>query len=152
VDGDVGDIYLFFSLRKFLLSLLDFNTNLLHILHIISPPLPTEPRSLLTFWLSPSVMAIIFLLFLLSGISIANDQAVCTLDSCYATEPNLPRPTTILGLDGKSSLLIPFAWDELSALATTTTIQTTITMTNEAALLITPTVEVIVQPLGYWCA
>lgn len=89
-----------------------------------------------------------FLLYI--GVSAATDVLVCTDESCYATEPNLPRPTAITGSDGISSSLIPFVWTDLDQLSSTTTIETTITQTDSSAMLITPTVSVIVQPKGYW--
>jgi hypothetical protein len=89
-------------------------------------------------------------LFLFVGLSAAADYIVCTLDSCYATEPNLPRPTTVQGPDGAIISLLPFVWSELSGLAATTTITTTITETDESGALITPTVPIVVQPKGYW--
>jgi hypothetical protein len=88
--------------------------------------------------------------FLLVGLSTAADYLVCTLDSCYASEPDLPRPTTVQGPDGAPTSLLPFVWPELSDLETTTTITTTITETDENGALITPTVPIVVQPKGYW--
>jgi hypothetical protein len=90
------------------------------------------------------------LLLLYTGLSAAADFIVCTDESCYATDPSLPRPTAVTGADGISSSLIPFVWTDLVELSSTTTIETTITQTDSGALLITPTVSVIVQPKGYW--
>jgi hypothetical protein len=84
------------------------------------------------------------------GLCAAADVLVCTDESCYATEPSLPRPTALTGPDGISSSLIPFVWTDLVQLTSTTTIETTITQTDSGALLITPTVSVVVQPSGYW--
>ncbi|KAF1965697.1 hypothetical protein BU23DRAFT_574647 [Bimuria novae-zelandiae CBS 107.79] len=90
------------------------------------------------------------ILFICAGISAAADVLVCTEKSCYATEPNLPKPIQTTGPDGISSFLIPFVWTDLVELSSTTTVITTITQTDDGALLITPTVSVVVQPKGYW--
>lgn len=92
----------------------------------------------------------LLLLLLYSKLSAAADVLICTFESCYATEPNLPRPTQFTGSDGISSSLIPFVWTDLEGLGSTTTIETTITQTDDSKQLITPTVSVIVQPKGYW--
>lgn len=95
-------------------------------------------------------MAKPFYLLLYVGLSAGIDVLVCTFESCYATQPDLPRPTTVTGSDGQPSFLIPFVWPDLADLTSTTTVTTSITETDDTGALITPSVPIIVQPQGYW--
>lgn len=53
--------------------------------------------------------------------------------------------TVVTGQDGIAHTLIHFVWPDLTTLASTTTVSTTITET-ENGNLVTPTVEITVQP------